>query len=222
MVISGCREPRPCRSEKRIDMPSSISRRRLRRRRTMRRSMRRARDRLADPAASAAAAARSPASSPAPAAQNPRPGNRSSAVASAARPAPPRACGAAPRGRRRKARRSLPRSLASAAISSPKRLLGGVVGDDGERLGEVGVVAVAGGDDHALCGLGQQFAGAALLDHGEFGRHPGLERKAAQQGLAEGVDRRDLDAARACREPARTAGARGRSAPRPANCPVSS
>ena len=38
--------------------------------------------------------------------------------------------------------------------------------------------------------------GAALVDHGEFRRHPGLERKAAQQRLAEGVDRRDLGAAR--------------------------
>ena len=43
--------------------------------------------------------------------------------------------------------------------------------------------------------LGQRLSGAALVEHGEFRRHAGFEREAAQQRLAEGVDRRDLGAA---------------------------
>ena len=63
---------------------------------------------------------------------------------------------------------------------------------DGERA----LVSVARGIDHALAGLDQRFAGAPLVDDGKFRRHSRLQREAAQQGLAEGVNRRDLDAAR--------------------------
>ena len=37
---------------------------------------------------------------------------------------------------------------------------------------------------------------AALVENSKFGRHSRLQREAAQQGLTEGVDRRDFDAAR--------------------------
>ena len=98
-----------------------------------------------------------------------------------------------------------PAQLAALAGERPhqlgKALLGGIVGDDGERLGKGRVASAARGDDHLLGGLGQRLPGAALLDHREFGRYPGLERKAAQQGLTEGVDRGDLDAARGVEHP---------------------
>ncbi len=41
----------------------------------------------------------------------------------------------------------------------------------------------------------QQFAGGALVEHGEAGRDSRLERKAGQQRLAEAVDGLDLQAA---------------------------
>ena len=48
---------------------------------------------------------------------------------------------------------------------------------------------------HRVEGLGAKRAGLALLQHGEAGRDPGLERKPAQQRVAEGVDRLDLEPA---------------------------
>ena len=69
------------------------------------------------------------------------------------------------------------------------------VGLDREVVGEAG--------DQLRMGVGEgveqllaQGAGLALLDHGELRRDPGLEREAAQERLAEGVDRLDSQAPR--------------------------
>ena len=43
--------------------------------------------------------------------------------------------------------------------------------------------------------LGAQRAGLPVVEDAELRRHPGLEREAAQQRLAEGVDRLDLQPA---------------------------
>ena len=64
-----------------------------------------------------------------------------------------------------------------------------------KRVGELGLVSVASGNHHTLAGLDQCFARAALVENSKFGRHSRLQREAAQQGLAEGVDRRDFVAA---------------------------
>ena len=72
-----------------------------------------------------------------------------------------------------------------------------MTGDHRERLGELAPVpAIPRGDDDALGGLEQCLGGAALVEHGKLRRDIGLQREAAQQCLAEGVDRGDLDAAR--------------------------
>ncbi len=94
------------------------------------------------------------------------------------------------------------RALQLAALADERRhqlaepLLRRMPRDQAQRLGQLGFVAGACSGDHRFDGIGDRLRGAALLDHGEFGRHPGFERKTAQQRLAEGVDRRDLGAAR--------------------------
>ncbi len=79
---------------------------------------------------------------------------------------------------------------------SAKPFFGSMAGNDCERVGELGVVPLPRSDNHPLASLDQRFAGAPLVEHGEFRGHSRLQRKAAQQRLAEGVDRGDLDAAR--------------------------
>ena len=53
--------------------------------------------------------------------------------------------------------------------------------DQRQRLGQPRRPAVARRRDDAFGGLAQGLGGAAFLDDGEFGRHPGFEREAAQQ-----------------------------------------
>ena len=89
-----------------------------------------------------------------------------------------------------------------------KALLGGMPRDDRQRLGEARLRRRSRAATMTLSAASASASrGAALVDDGEFRRDAGLERKAAQQRLAEGVDRRDLDAARQCRGRARTAAA---------------
>ena len=76
-----------------------------------------------------------------------------------------------------------------------KAFLGSMASYHCKRVGELGLVSVASGNHHTLAGLDQRFARAALVENSKFGRHSRLQREAAQQGLAEGVDRRDFDAA---------------------------
>ena len=61
---------------------------------------------------------------------------------------------------------------------------------DGAQGGRIG----AGGD--LVDDLGAQQAGGAVLHFGELGADASLEREAAQQAGAEGVDRLDLQPAR--------------------------
>ncbi len=74
-----------------------------------------------------------------------------------------------------------------AAVAGKRRqqfgeaLLLSIARDQRQRLGERRGIAAARGGDDALGGLGQRLGGAALLDHGEFGRHAGFERETAQQ-----------------------------------------
>ncbi len=77
-----------------------------------------------------------------------------------------------------------------------KAFLGGMAGHHCKRLGELWLVSVARGNDNTLAGLDQRLARAALVEDRKFGRHSRLQWEAAQQRLAEGVNRRDLDAAR--------------------------
>ena len=91
-----------------------------------------------------------------------------------------------------------------------KAFFGGMAGDYGERLGQLPVIPVARGGDQALAGLDQRFPAAALVHHRKFRRHARLQRKTPQQGLAEGMKRRDLDPARGVEHP-------GKELPRPSD-----
>ena len=81
-------------------------------------------------------------------------------------------------------------------------LLRSVAGDDRQRLGQRGrfprcsTVPGACRVDHGFDRFRERLAGAAFVEHDEFRRHAGFEREAAQQRLAECVDRQDLGAAR--------------------------
>ena len=66
----------------------------------------------------------------------------------------------------------------------------------GERNGEIAVGAEPRLDQHPVARVEQRLGGVALVHHLEMRRDPGLDRKAPQQRLAEGVDRLDLHAAR--------------------------
>ena len=70
-------------------------------------------------------------------------------------------------------------------------LVGDLGGKGLHRLGQGAALSLQAVED-LLAGRLQQLGGGALLDQGEMGGDPGLERKAAEQGLAEGVDGLDL------------------------------
>ena len=65
-----------------------------------------------------------------------------------------------------------------------------------ERRTRIAGAAIEGIDQHPVPGLEPQLPGGALVDDRKVRRHPGFERKAAEQGFAEGVDRADGDPAR--------------------------
>ena len=71
-----------------------------------------------------------------------------------------------------------------------------VAGNLGERFGKPGFDTRVGGDQHGRLGVAQQLGRATLVEHLEMRREPGLERKAAEQRLTEGMDGHDLEAAR--------------------------
>src|SRR6516225_4732612 len=65
--------------------------------------------------------------------------------------------------------------------------LGDMAGDNRERLRELAPVAgTSRRDDDTFDSLEQHLGSAALVEHGELGRNIGLQRKAAEQRLAEG------------------------------------
>ncbi len=70
-------------------------------------------------------------------------------------------------------------------------------GQAGHRLAKRAVGGGASGVQHLVPRLGQQAGGGALVHHLEMRGESGLQREAAQQRLAEGVDGLDLHAARA-------------------------
>ena len=99
----------------------------------------------------------------------------------------------------RRARR--PRSEASAAIRSAKPVSWRwpVTSESARASGPP--VSFRAADQDILAGVAQQFAGVGLVHAPEVRRDAGLERKAAEQRLAEGVDGLDLHAARRVEHP---------------------
>ena len=67
--------------------------------------------------------------------------------------------------------------------------------DHVEGLGQGVIVAASGAGQHGGLRVGQQASGLALVEHLEMGRDAGLQGKAPEQGLAEGVDGQDLEPA---------------------------
>ena len=71
------------------------------------------------------------------------------------------------------------------------------VGDGGQRVAQFRRGAVAGqGLDLFVLGMAQQGGGVGLVEHVEARRHAGFAREALQERLAEGMDGREVDAAR--------------------------
>jgi hypothetical protein len=75
--------------------------------------------------------------------------------------------------------------------------VGVVAGQVAGHGGEGGGVFEGEGLQHLLA----QGAGAGVVEHGELRRDAGLQREAAQQRVAEGVDRLDLEPARGLQRP---------------------